>query len=172
MTAASPTSRKKEVSLLVTTRLVIVEACTATHVRDNNVFLPFMAMLLSGCLPSLSACSGCSEATNSCPNYFLLGAICLNDQSVFNSDGTASFVSNKAEFGGEMRDKKQCTLCYSPQPNLLTYGNEQHCLLIYSHLQMHTVAQTIVPQGLIFSWLQEFTYLWWQYCVFRRPTNL
>ena len=120
-------------------------------------------------------------------NFSLSGAILLYRQSVFKSRGTASFVSNEAELGGAMRGKSSnrinlsiCpNICHSPRPNLVTYGIEQP-MLIYSHTQRYTVAQTkhrkssqigmlccsclsiiyftIVSQGLIFPVVQEFTF--------------
>ena len=46
--------------------------------------------------------SGCSEATNPSLHCVCSGAVRVNDHSVFNSYGIASFVFNEAEFGGAM----------------------------------------------------------------------
>ena len=142
--------------------------------------MPALVLLSSRCLTLLS-CSGCSEATKPSGHFFLSGAIGLYGQSVFNSYGTASFVSNEARYsGGEMRDRNACdaskcpTICHSPRPNLVTYGIEQRvsfplinvyrgsnlarkiltnsCVILF----VFFLGFVVVRQRLIFWWLQEF----------------
>ena len=68
---------------------------------------PFVCRALSRCSMSL-VFADCSKATNQFLPFFFSGAILLYYQSVFNSYGTASFVSNEAENdGGAMRGKSK-----------------------------------------------------------------
>ena len=104
----------------------------------NNGFLP-RSPCLSRCLTSL-ICSGCPKATN--PSViFLSGAIRLFGQSVFHSYGTASFVSNEAEYyGGAMYKGRTNShkvprqvpkIGHLPRPNLPTLGIQQCVLVLF-----------------------------------------
>ena len=64
--------------------LVSLEASTATQVRANR-FIPSVFNAI----------------------HLLSGAMSLYQDVVFNSYGTALFVSNKAEYGGEIREKEE-----------------------------------------------------------------
>ena len=147
-TAASSTSRKQDASLFLTTMLAKKEASTATYARASVSLLLISVLHLSRCLTPLS-CSGCSEATKPSGHFFLSGAIRLYDQSVFNSYGTVSFVSNEAGgVGGEMRDRNACTLWRLEMSNELPFatpesGRNRTTRTIRPHSQiMYTVAQT------------------------------
>ena len=114
-------------------------------------------------------------------NTFLWSVdISLRGQSVFKTYGTASFVSKEeVESGGAMRGKNKNPLVlsirppkifHSPRPNLLTCGIEQHvyCTDLLPHTNAYRCSNqaheffidrcfldfVIVPQRLIFSWLQ------------------
>ena len=76
---------------------------------------------------------------------------------------------------------------HSPRPNLLTCGIEQrvYCTDLLPDTNTYRCSNeaheifldrcvldfVIVPQGLIFSWLQQFTCLWWQCGAFRRAQS-
>ena len=75
--------RRKRLFFL-TTMLVSLEASTATDVRANR-FIPSVFDVI----------------------HFLSGAMSLYKNVVFNSYGTALFVSNKAEYGGEIREMEE-----------------------------------------------------------------
>ena len=75
--------RRKRLFFL-TTMLVSLEASTATEVRANRL-IPSVFNVI----------------------HFLSGAMSLYKNVVFNSYGTALFVSNKAEYGGEIREMEE-----------------------------------------------------------------
>ncbi|CAN0245142.1 unnamed protein product [Ascophyllum nodosum] len=87
VTTASSTSLKEEASLFLTTMLTTLQANTINHVRVHD-FLPSIVALDLRVIHKIFL------------GMFFTGALRLKNQTVFNSYGTASFVSNEAIFGG------------------------------------------------------------------------